>query len=149
MKALLHCLFITLLTTTITAGAKPVGESTGPTFGDRTESRLITAMQKRQRQAEAELVRLWVANQRGQRLQSVLTEYAVREVRLRAITGMTHTGSLLDAVTKDGRQFKDPQDLASALALEHFRRQGIDVAAESFVCGTYLIKSDDDLAGEE
>jgi hypothetical protein len=102
---------------------------------------LIKSMKRQQKAAEAEIIDLWSNNKRGKELDKVLSDYVVREVRLRSITGTSKTGSLMGIVIKGGTvKFENPAQLAQALVLEDLRRKGIDKRPHYFVTGRYLIK---------
>ncbi len=102
---------------------------------------LIKSMKKQQKVAETEIIDLWSNNKRGKELEHVLSEYVVREVRLRSIMGTSKTGSLMGVVIKGGTvKFESPKQLAQAIVLESLRRRGIDKRPHYFVSGRYLIK---------
>lgn len=106
--------------------------------------KLVASMNKQQKLAEEEIVDLWSNNNRGKDLEAVLSDYVVREVRLRSITGTRQTGSLLSDIVKGGNEsFDSPQQLAQALVLEDLRRKGIEKSPHFFVRGRYLIKGAD------
>lgn len=111
---------------------------------------LIASMKKQQRLAEKRICDLWSANERGKELEQVLSEYVVREVRLRSVSGTNHTGTLISEVLKGGEaKFKSPKALAQAIVLVHLRRTGIRKNPDYFVRGRYLIKNCDIRVVEE
>lgn len=107
---------------------------------------LVASMRRQQKESEQKIVKLWLANQRGAELEAALNEYVVRQVRLRSLGGKTDD-TLLDAVIGDDQDAPEsPQALATALIIEHFRRQGVDIAGQAFVAGTYHIRRDNGAA---
>ena len=102
---------------------------------------LIKSMKRQQKAAEAEIIDLWSSNKRGKELDKVLSDYVVREVRLRSITGTSKTGSLMGVVIKGGTvKFETPAQLAQAIVLEDLRSKGIEKRPHYFVTGRYLIR---------
>ncbi len=113
-----------------------------PALADNAE--LITAMRKQQKQAETQLVRMWGRNQRGKDMEKILSDYVVREIRLRSISGKPNTGSLLSALVKSNPDgYETPQAIVQAMVVEYYRRQGVDVSDNRFVVGNYLIRNQD------
>ncbi len=111
-------------------------------FAQSTE--LINSMKRQQKIAEKQIIDLWSANKRGKEMESILSEYVIREVRLRSISGTNDTGTLLSGLVKDTDvKYDSPQALAQALVLEHLRRKGIAKTPMYFVSGRYLIKNAD------
>ncbi|MDD5729034.1 MAG: hypothetical protein PHV59_10775 [Victivallales bacterium] len=102
--------------------------------------RLLQSIRQQQQAAEKEIVQLWMTGKRGKEFEVVLADYVAREVRYRAMTGDSNTGSLLAAVNRN-REIKldNPLELGRLLVLEHFKRQGIDLNDKAFVKGTYRI----------
>jgi len=108
-------------------------------FGSNTE-RLITSIRQQQRASEQQIVQMWMAGKRDKEFEVVLSEYVAREVRYRAMTGETDTGSLLSAVNQDkDAKLDKPLNLGRLIVLEYFKRKGIDLKNKSFVKGTYQI----------
>lgn len=102
--------------------------------------RLIQAIRQQQKAAEKQIVEMWMAGSRDKEFELVLADYVAREVRYRAMTGESDTGTLLAAVNKDqNANLDDPQTLGRLLVLEYFKRKGVDLKDKSFVKGTYLI----------
>jgi aspartate oxidase len=102
--------------------------------------RLIQSIRQQQKAAEKQIVEMWVAGDRGKKFELVLADYVAREVRYRAMTGESDTGTLLAAVNKDqNANLDDPQTLGRLIVLEHFKRKGVDLKDKSFVKGTYRI----------
>ena len=106
----------------------------------RNTERLIQSIRQQQRAAEKQIVTMWMSGQRDKEFEVVLADYVAREVRYRAMTGETNTGSLLSAVNHDKNAKLDkPIHLGRLIVLEYFKRKGINLKDKSFVKGTYQI----------
>lgn len=106
----------------------------------RNTERLILSMRQQQKDAEKEIVKMWMTGKRDKEFEVLLADYVAREVRYRAMTGENNTGSLLSAVNqnKDAKLDK-PINLGRLIVLEYFKRKGINLKDKSFVKGTYNI----------
>lgn len=106
----------------------------------RNTERLITSIRQQQRASEKQIVQMWMSGKRDKEFEVVLAEYVAREVRYRAMTGETNTGSLLSAVNQDkDAKLDKPLHLGRLIVLEYFKRKGINLKDKSFVKGTYQI----------
>ena len=106
----------------------------------RNTERLITSIRQQQRASEKQIVQMWMSGKRDKEFEVVLAEYVAREVRYRAMTGETNTGSLLSAVNQDkDAKLDKPLHLGRLIVLEYFKRKGINLKNKSFVKGTYQI----------
>ena len=106
----------------------------------RNTERLILSIRQQQKAAEKQIVQMWMSGKRDKEFEVVLADYVAREVRYRAMTGETNTGSLLSAVNKDAKAELDkPINLGRLIVLEYFKRKGINLKNKSFVKGTYKI----------
>jgi len=106
----------------------------------RNTERLILSIRQQQKDAEKQIVQMWMSGKRDKEFEVVLADYVAREVRYRAMTGENNTGSLLSAVNKDGKAELDkPVNLGRLIVLEYFKRKGINLKDKSFVKGTYKI----------
>ncbi len=106
----------------------------------RNTERLISSIRQQQRASEKQIVQMWMSGKRDKEFEVVLSEYVAREVRYRAMTGETNTGSLLSAVNQDkDAKLDKPLHLGRLIVLEYFKRKGIDLKSKSFVKGTYQI----------
>ena len=105
---------------------------------------LVASMRKQQRAAEKRIVRLWATKERGEKMETTLSAYVVRELRLRSIMGKADGQSLLNNLLTDGKpQYDNPQALAQALVREYYIRQGFAAAGKEMVDGDYLISNAD------
>ena len=106
----------------------------------RNTERLILSIRQQQKTAEKQIVQMWMSGKRDKEFEVVLADYVAREVRYRAMTGETNTGSLLSAVNQDKSVKLDkPINLGRLIVLEYFKRKGINLKDKSFVKGTYNI----------
>lgn len=106
----------------------------------RNTERLIQSIKQQQKSAEKQIVKMWMAGKRGKEFEVILADYVAREVRYRAMTGESDTGSLLSAVNRGKNvQLDKPKELGRLLVLEHFRRKGINLKDKAFVKGKYRI----------
>ena len=106
----------------------------------RNTERLILSIRQQQKDAEKQIVQMWMSGKRDKEFEVVLADYVAREVRYRAMTGENNTGSLLSAVNKDAKAELDkPINLGRLIVLEYFKRKGINLKDKSFVKGTYKI----------
>ncbi len=106
----------------------------------RNTERLILSIRQQQKTAEKQIVQMWMSGKRDKEFEVVLADYVAREVRYRAMTGETNTGSLLSAVNQDKSVKLDkPINLGRLIVLEYFKRKGINLKDKSFVKGTYQI----------
>jgi ABC-type microcin C transport system permease subunit YejB len=107
--------------------------------GSNTE-RLIISIRQQQQAAENQIVQMWMSGKRDKEFEVILSDYVAREVRYRAMTGETNTGSLLSEVNKDkDAKLDKPIQLGRLIVLEYFKRKGINLKDKSFVKGTYQI----------
>ena len=107
--------------------------------GSNTE-RLIQSIRQQQKAAETQIVQMWMSGKRDKDFEMVLADYVAREVRYRAMTGESNTGSLLSAVSRDKAvNMEKPQELGRLIVLEYFKRKGIDLKDKRFVKGTYSL----------
>ena len=107
--------------------------------GPNTE-RLIQSIRQQQKTAEKQIVKMWMSGKRDKEFEIILADYVAREVRYRAMTGETNTGSLLSALNQDKSVKLDkPMNLGRLIVLEYFKRKGINLKDKSFVKGTYQI----------
>ncbi len=106
----------------------------------RNTDRLIESIRQQQKTAEKQIVQMWMSGKRDKEFEIVLADYVAREVRYRAMTGESNTGSLLSAVNQDKSVKLDkPINLGRLIVLEYFKRKGINLKDKSFVKGTYRI----------
>ena len=106
----------------------------------RNTDRLIQSIRQQQKTAEKQIVQMWMSGKRDKEFEIVLADYVAREVRYRAMTGESNTGSLLSAVNQDKSVKLDkPVKLGRLIVLEYFKRKGINLKDKSFVKGTYRI----------
>ena len=106
----------------------------------RNTDRLIQSIRQQQKTAEKQIVQMWMSGKRDKEFEIVLADYVAREVRYRAMTGESNTGSLLSAVNQDKSVKLDkPINLGRLIVLEYFKRKGINLKDKSFVKGTYRI----------
>lgn len=106
----------------------------------RNTERLILSMRQQQKAAEKQIVTMWMSGKRDKEFEIILADYVAREVRYRAMTGETNTGSLLSAVNKNAKAKLDkPINLGRLIVLEYFKRKGVNLKDKSFVKGTYNI----------
>lgn len=106
----------------------------------RNTDRLIKSIRQQQKDAEKQIVKMWMSGERGKEFEIVLADYLAREIRYRAMTGDANTGSLLSAVNKNTSIKLDKAiELGRLIVLEHFKRKGINLTDKSFVKGTYLL----------
>jgi hypothetical protein len=106
----------------------------------RNTDRLIQSIRQQQKNAEKQIVQMWMSGKRDKEFEIVLADYVAREVRYRAMTGESNTGSLLSAVNQDKSVKLDkPINLGRLIVLEYFKRKGINLKDKSFVKGTYRI----------
>jgi len=106
----------------------------------RNTERLIVSIRQQQQNAEKQIVQMWMSGKRDKDFEIVLSDYVAREVRYRAMTGETNTGSLLSEVNKDkDAKLDKPIHLGRLIVLEYFKRKGINLKDKSFVKGTYQI----------
>lgn len=106
----------------------------------RNTERLVQSMRQQQRAAEKQIVRMWMAGERGKEFELALADYVAREVRYRAMTGESNTGSLLAAVNRDkDAKLAEPVHLGRLLVIEYFKRRGVNLKDKTFVKGTYRI----------
>ena len=106
----------------------------------RNTDRLIQSIRQQQKTAEKQIVQMWMSGKRDKEFEIVLADYVAREVRYRAMTGESNTGSLLSAVNQDKSVKLDkPINLGRLIVLEYFKRKGINLKDKSFVKGTYQI----------
>jgi hypothetical protein len=106
----------------------------------RNTDRLIQSIRQQQKTAEKQIVQMWMSGKRDKEFEIVLADYVAREVRYRAMTGESNTGSLLSAVNQDKSVKLDkPINLGRLIVLEYFKRKGINLKDKSFVKGTYNI----------
>jgi ABC-type microcin C transport system permease subunit YejB len=106
----------------------------------RNTDRLIQSIRQQQKAAEKKIVQMWMSGKRDKEFEIVLANYVAREVRYRAMTGESNTGSLLSAVNRDKSVKLDkPINLGRLIVLEYFKRKGINLKDKSFVKGTYNI----------
>ncbi len=106
----------------------------------RNTERLIVSIRQQQQNAEKQIVQMWMSGKRDKDFEVVLSDYVAREVRYRAMTGETNTGSLLSEVNKDkDAKLDKPIHLGRLIVLEYFKRKGINLKDKSFVKGTYQI----------
>jgi len=106
----------------------------------RNTERLVKSIRLQQKGAEKQIVQMWMAGKRDKEFEVVLADYVAREVRYRAMTGETNTGSLLSAVNQDKSvKIDKPINLGRLIVLEYFKRKGINLKDKSFVKGTYQI----------
>ena len=106
----------------------------------RNTDRLIQSIRQQQKTAEKQIVQMWMSGKRDKEFEIVLANYVAREVRYRAMTGESNTGSLLSAVNRDKSVKLDkPINLGRLIVLEYFKRKGINLKDKSFVKGTYQI----------
>lgn len=106
----------------------------------RNTERLILSIRQQQKTAEKQIVQMWMSGKRDKEFEVVLADYVAREVRYRAMTGETNTGSLLSAVNQNKSVKLDkPINLGRLIVLEYFKRKGINLKDKSFVKGTYQI----------
>ena len=81
-----------------------------------------------------------MSGKRDKEFEVLLADYVAREVRYRAMTGESNTGSLLSAVNRNKSVKLDkPIELGRLIVLEYFKRKGINLKDKSFVQGTYRI----------
>jgi len=106
----------------------------------RNTERLVQSIRQQQVVAEKQIVQMWMSGQRDKSFEVVLADYVAREVRYRAMTGDTNSGSLLSAVNQGSNaKLEKPINLGRLIVLEYFKRKGIDLKDKSFVKGTYTI----------
>ena len=106
----------------------------------RNTERLIQSIRQQQKTAEKQIVQMWMSGKRDKEFEIVLADYVAREVRYRAMTGETNSGSLLSAVNQDkNAKLSKPINLGRLIVLEYFKRKGINLKNKSFVKGTYHI----------
>ena len=106
----------------------------------RNTDRLVQSIKKQQKEAEKQIIKMWMSGKRGKEFEIVLAEYVAREVRYRAMTGSSNTGTLLSAVNKGKTINLDkPAELGRLIVLEHFKRKGIDLKDKNYVKGSYQI----------
>jgi len=106
----------------------------------RNTERLIQSIRQQQNAAEKQIVQMWMSGKRDKEFEVVLADYVAREVRYRAMTGESNTGSLLSAVNQNKSVKLDkPIELGRLIVLEYFKRKGINLKDKSFVQGTYRI----------
>ncbi|MFA6717054.1 MAG: hypothetical protein WC082_10355 [Victivallales bacterium] len=102
--------------------------------------RLVQSIRQQQKAAEKQIVEMWMSGDRGKKFELVLADYVAREVRYRAMTGESDTGTLLSAVNRNQKaDLEDPQKLGRLIVLEYFKRKGVDLQDKSFVKGSYRI----------
>jgi len=108
------------------------------------KGKLINSIVMEQKQAENNIVNLWMAGDRGKKLEATLAEYVVLEVRQRALASENKNKTLLVSVSNDPKYKPDNYvDLAREVVLEYFKRKGIDLKGHRFVKGNYLIETRD------
>ena len=106
----------------------------------RNTERLIQSIRQQQNAAEKQIVQMWMSGKRDKEFEVLLADYVAREVRYRAMTGESNTGSLLSAVNRNKSVKLDkPIELGRLIVLEYFKRKGINLKDKSFVQGTYRI----------
>ena len=109
--------------------------------GGSSKSRLIKSIEVQQKEAEKNIVNLWMSGERGKELELALSEYVTLEVRQRALTDNGKNKTLLVSVSGDPKYKPDNGvDLAREIVLEYYKRKGIDLKGHRFVKGTYLIR---------
>lgn len=101
-------------------------------------AKLKTDLRKQQKDAARQLVRMWASNQRGETVIELAAKFVTRDIRLRAMDPEYRSESLLSNLAMS--QVKNPRQLVQLIVMEQLKRQGIDVAAENFVAGNYLIR---------
>jgi len=114
----------------------------GQVRAEASKDAIASSLLKEQKDAEADLVRLWLNNRRGKEMEELLGDYVVREVRLRVMSGRTNTGTLLSSVNGSfSTTNMNPISLGKAIVLEHFKRLGVDMSDDCFVKGEYLFRA--------
>lgn len=109
--------------------------------GGSAKSRLIKSIEVQQKEAENNIVNLWMSGERGKKLELALSEYVALEVRQRALVDKSKNKTLLISVSGDPKYKPDNcVDLAREIVLEYFKRKGIDLKGHRFVKGNYLIE---------
>ncbi|MBT3380821.1 MAG: hypothetical protein HN742_14325 [Lentisphaerae bacterium] len=128
-------LILTIAAVTFTTGTFPCNAK-----GTAT-AKLRSSLIRQQGNDTESLVKMWVNGTRGEAMVNLLAELVTRDVRLRAMDPGNAKNSILAGVEIE--RAKSPEDLARMIVLEYHRRRGIDLAAEEFVTGDYLIRKGD------
>ncbi|RMD77507.1 MAG: hypothetical protein D6820_11450 [Lentisphaerae bacterium] len=110
----------------------------GATFADNM-TELIRQLRHQQARDEQKIIELWKQRAKQDKIDPILKDYVVREIRLRSLVAGGETGTLLGAVlSKHPAPFETTQALTQALAIEFLRRRGL-LAKPYFVRGRYEI----------
>ena len=109
------------------------------THAQTNMDRLVTSTFKKQQAIEKQIVEMWTANKRGEKLNVALATYVDQEIRLNAMT-TKRRNSLLSAITKSGKAFNSPADMSKALVQEYYKRKGLVISDQAFLKGVYHIR---------